>query len=81
MNVIVATICNMKKQISWKSKFNQDGSMLPGIFIAGITTPKGNFTYHYKLEHWGKFDVKELESAPKRDGHTAKDIVCLMELI
>ena len=52
-----------------------------GWFIVGITTNEGDFTYHYKLEDWNMFPVKELEKAPEYDGHTPKDIIRLLSLL
>ena len=54
--------------------------MFDGYFIVGITTPKGDFTYHYELKNWDMFEVKELETAPKWDGHQPKDIVRLLSI-
>ena len=73
--ILFATICNQNKDISWKSKKHSDGSMYDNYFIVGIETPKGNYTYHYHIDFWDYFKVKELENAPEWDGHTEEDIV------
>ena len=67
-------ICNVFKNTSWKSLLHDDGTMYNDYFIVGITTPKGNFTYHYHVKHWELFDVNILDKAPKWDGHTSEDI-------
>ena len=36
-------------------------------FIAGINTPEGVVTYHFKLEFWDLFQISEIERAPKYD--------------
>ena len=72
--VLFSVICNQNKEISWKSKLHNDGTMFDDYFIVGITTEAGNYTYHYHLDHWDKFNVPELEKAPLWDGHQPKDI-------
>ena len=49
-------------------------------FIAGIETPKGQYTYHYD-NGWELFKVKELEFAPKWDGHRPADVARLLSLL
>ena len=51
------------------------GDMFEGYFIVGIDTKQGSATYHYPLEYWNLFNVKELPSAPKWDGHTAEQAI------
>jgi hypothetical protein len=73
--VLFSVICNRNAEIAWKSKKHHDGSMYDGMFIVGIETPAGQCTYHYDLEHWDLFHVKELEQAPVWDGHTPDDVL------
>ena len=79
--LLFSIICRLFPYKSWKSKLHADGSMEPGWFIVGITTDEGDFTYHYRLEDWNMFPVKELETSPEYDGHTPKDIVRLLSLL
>lgn len=80
--VLFSIICNQNKEISWKSKQHHDGTMFDeDSFICGVETPEGQYTYHYNLEHWDKFDVQELEYAPQFDGHQPKDITRLYSLL
>lgn len=72
--VLFSVIVNTYKQLSWKSKLHDDGSMFDGYFIVGITTPSGEATYHYDLKHWDMFDCDEWDKAPKWDGHTPDDV-------
>ena len=51
------------------------------IFIVGIDTPEGQFTYHYHIDNWDLFDVLELPNAPEYDGHTPGDVTRLYSLI
>lgn len=75
MAILFSIICNKNKAIAWKSKKHDDGTMYDGMFIVGIQTPLGQYTYHYDIKpYWEMFDVKELENAPKWDGHQQKDI-------
>ena len=79
--VLFSIILNQNKEISWKAKKHHDGTMFDDdSFICGIETPEGQYTYHYKLKYWDKFDVKELEYAPEYDGHKPKDITRLFSL-
>lgn len=74
--VLFSVICNMFPDIAWKSKIHDDGTMYDEMFIVGINTPEGQATYHYDLEpYWNMFKVKELEKAPKYDGHTPVDAI------
>jgi hypothetical protein len=60
---------------SWKSRLHADGGALPGWFIAGITTPEGEATYHLPDRLWGTLKAKELSHAPKWDGHTSNEVL------
>ena len=74
--VLFSVICNTYKQLAWKSKKHDDGSMFDGMFIVGIETPNGPATYHYYIDkYWYLFNVKELEYAPKWDGHSPEDAI------
>lgn len=78
---LFATICNQNSWRSWKSKKHSDGSMFgDDWFIVGIFTPKGQYTYHYKMEYWDLFNVQYFENAPEWDGHTDKDVDRLLSL-
>lgn len=50
-------------------------------FICGIETPEGQYTYHYHLDYWDNFKVKELEYAPEYDGHKPEDITRLNSIL
>lgn len=76
--ILFSVICNEHPDIAWKSKQHHKGggSMYSGMFIAGIDTPNGQATYHYDINpYWEMFDVKELEHAPKWDGHTPEQAI------
>ena len=79
--ILFSVILNSNKDISWKSKLHDDGTMFDDYFIVGITTKEGNYTYHYHINSWDLFDVKELEYAPKWDGHQPSDITRLFSLV
>lgn len=81
--VLFATICNLNKDISWKSKKHSDGKKCfdsDNWFIVGIDTPEGSYTYHYEMKYWDMFNVKELEVGKIWDGHTEKDVTRLLTL-
>ena len=77
-----AALVKAYKDKAWKSKKHNDGKLCfgGGWFIVGITTPAGDYTYHYELEYWGLFDCKVLDKAPEFDGHTDKDVTRVMTL-
>lgn len=74
--VLFSVICNMMPEKAWKSKLHNTGDMFNGMFIVGIETEQGQATYHYDIDpYWDMFKVKELEKAPKWDGHTPTDAI------
>lgn len=74
--ILFSVICNSMPDKAWKSKLHDTGDMFDGMFIVGIETPEGQATYHYDIEpYWDMFKVKELEKAPKWDGHTPQDAI------
>lgn len=74
--ILFSVICNMMPDKAWKSKLHDNGDMFDNMFIVGIETPDGQATYHYDINpYWDMFNVKELERAPKWDGHTAQDAI------
>lgn len=79
--ILFAVICNENKDKAWKSKRHSDGTMYDGMFIVGIKTPHGDYTYHYNIEpYWNLFDVKTLAFAPEWDGHKPEDVDRLLSL-
>jgi len=76
--LLFATICNIYKNLAWKSKQHHDPDfpMFEGMFIVGINTGRGQATYHYDIyPYWDLFDVKELDRAPEYDGHTPEQAI------
>jgi hypothetical protein len=74
--ILFSVICNAMPAKAWKSKLHDTGDMFEGMFIVGIETPEGQATYHYDIDpYWDMFKVKELEKAPKYDGHTPSDAI------
>lgn len=74
--ILFSVICNSMPDKAWKSKLHDTGDMFDGMFIVGIETEQGQATYHYDIEpYWDMFKVKELEKAPKWDGHTPQEAI------
>ena len=78
--ILFAVICNTHPKVSWKSKLHSDNTMYENYFIVGVSTPEGDYSYHYHLDYWDKFKVKELLNAPEYDGHKPSDIERLFRL-
>lgn len=78
---LFAVIVNTYKDKAWKSWLHDDGTMFDGMFIVGIKTPQGQYSYHYNPEYWNSFEVEELEKAPPYDGHMPSDIDRLLSLL
>lgn len=69
--MLFRVICGVFPKLAWKTLKHEDGSMYPNMFLVGISTPKGDATYHCDLDpYWNLFDVVELPRGPKFDGHT-----------
>lgn len=74
--MLFSVICNIFRKRAWKSKLHDTGDMYEGMFIVGIDTPYGQATYHYDIDpYWDMFKVKELDKAPKWDGHTSEEAI------
>lgn len=79
--LLFSMVVSMFKERAWKSWLHDDGTMFDDYFIVGVTTPDGDFSYHYHKDYWGMFDCKELDTAPEWDGHVASDITRLLSLL
>lgn len=79
---LFAALVKAYKNLAWKSIRHHDGETCfgGGWFIVGITTPLGDYTYHYELKDWNLFDCKVLEKAPRWDGHTDADVNRVLSL-
>ena len=76
--ILFCTLCNCFPDISWKSKkhYNEETDpMFNGDFIAGINTPKGVATYHFKIKYWDLFKVKELDRALPYDDYSNDEVM------
>ncbi len=81
--VLFATIVAQNPDRAWKSRRHEDGELCFGSgswFVVGIDTPAGPYTYHYDTTYWDMFRCKELERAPRWDGHTEEDVGRLLSL-
>ena len=79
--ILTSIIANQNKEFAWKAKEHHDSTMFDDNFIIGFDTPEGQYSYHYHLDHWDLFDVKELKQAPEYDGHMPSDIDRLLSLL
>lgn len=75
---LFSVICSCYPELSWKSRkhFDEENDpMFNGCFIVGINTPVGIATYHFKLEYWNEFPIKEIEHAPQYDRYSIEDVL------
>ena len=69
--VLFSVIVKAFQEKAWKARLHHDGTMYDGMFIVGIDTPEGQASYHYDIDpYWDMFECREMERAPKWDGHT-----------
>ena len=82
--VLFATICGLAAKQGhpvWRSKLHADGTMFPDFFIVGVTTPLGDYSYHYQLKYWDYFSMAtEIDRAPEWNGQVASDLHMLVSL-
>ena len=78
--ILFSIICNANSKKAWKSKLHQDGTMFENYFIIGINTDKGQYSYHYHINDWDRFNVPIFQNAPDYDGHLPKDIERLLSI-
>jgi len=69
----------------WMSKRHDDGTEMPGWFIAGIALPEGTVSYHMPERLWDACvhcGAEVADRAPKWDGHTSADVIArLMKFV
>lgn len=78
--ILFLVICHAYAARAWKSWKHADNTMFNDYFIVGISTPEGDYSYHYHKDYWDIFHVTELENAPNWDGHKPSDIDRLCSL-
>ena len=66
-----------------KSKKHNNGEPCygGGWFIVVVDTPWGQFSNHYTLEHWDKFECPIINKSWKFDGHKMNDIIDRLDKI
>lgn len=78
--VLFSALCRCFPDKAWKSFLHHDSTMYPHYFVVGVTTPTGDYTYHYHENLWSLFPVHILPKAPPFDGHQPKDVTRLLTL-
>ena len=91
-SVLFCTVCELLARGAlpdinakpWYSMLHNDGTMYPGMFIAGIETDEGSVTYHFE-EHdlylFEKSSIPYLETAPKWDGNTSEQGLAVLKIL
>lgn len=79
---LFSMVCKAFKEKSWIAFQHEDGSMFDKMFLAGISTPKGDYCYHCELKYLNYFEgVKQLHKAPHYDGHKPEDFERLLSIL
>jgi hypothetical protein len=77
-SVIFLVLMAEYPELSWYSEKHHDGTMFDGMFIAGMSLPTGQITYHFEREFWETFErsgLDKLTNAPEFDGHNSHDVL------
>ena len=77
-HVLFLSLMAVRSGSAWLSRLHDDGSSLDGWFVAGIILPTGDISYHLPNRFWDiarRHGVRELEYAPKWDGHKSADVL------
>lgn len=71
-----AVILQNYRSRAFKTRQSKDGRETPGWFIAGLSFPFGQLTYHMPEEWWAKlYSITTLTSNEGYDGHTSADVL------
>lgn len=58
-----------------KSRQHYDGTMFEGGYFVVMYLPE-QISYHYKMKHWDKFRIPEVDRIPAPyDSHTSGDVI------
>ncbi len=78
--VLFSVIVDKYLTNAWKSHYHEDGEPCfgGGWFIVSITTPAGEYGYHFEDKYWDLFNCKELSKAKHWDGYTDKNVSRLL---
>ncbi len=74
-------ICGNYPSLSFKTRkhFDEENDpMFDGCFLAGIYTPLGVVTFHFKLKYFDHFNAPEIERGPRYDNYDIQE--CLYRL-
>ena len=79
--LLFSVICKTYRQYAWRSKLRADGTEYDNYFMAGITTPKGDFSYYFKIQDWVFFkDLPEKGYVPKWAEGNPEDLLSLLDI-
>lgn len=77
-HALFLALMNCCPEISWIAKRHDDGTEMPGWFIAGIFLPSGDISYHMPERLWklaASTGCHIREKSPRWDGHKSGDVV------
>lgn len=81
-HVLMLALMRCTRGYSWFSRKHAEGSEWAGWFIAGISLPTGDITYHLPESLWAtaiSTGAEELSHGKPWDGHKSRDVVKRLE--
>ena len=85
-----AALVNAYSDKAWKTKRDENGKAWfddsddindpENHFLVTISTPAGDYGYHYHNKDWDMFHCKEIDKAKPFDGYTDKDVDRILSL-
>jgi len=75
-HVLLMALMMSNSGLSWKSRKHSDGSdAYEGWFLAGMTLPTGQITYHLPNRLFDMLEVSDLTLPPEYDGHIPAEVI------
>ncbi len=75
-HALFIALARSNRDLAWRSRKHEDGTMFAGMFIAGLQLPTGDISYHLPDKCWDALDcATTYEQAPAWDGHTSDEVV------
>lgn len=75
-HTLFIALAQSHKDIAWRARANDDGSVWDGWFVAGMHLGTGDVSYHLPIRLWRELEgIETLDKAPEFDGHKSNDVI------